>query len=228
MMLKLEGQPVDPMDSIDHHNDAIRENILTNFIAQGAREEDLVMFMKAARFIADLVAEDFSLYLIPKMVKYNWPFEEYMPKLRVRRVGEAADWRTISFAIRNLIGAGVIIPDKPLEANLREEMDLPEIDESTARLIATPQNPYDINDEPLDGSGDSGGGAPGAPNDIHNNQNPNYNRGDRANRNLQRKKRRGVKQSGARVGLPRQTPPGQQRNAFGLPRGNAGTDRSGS
>jgi len=195
-MLKLEGQPVDPMISIEHHDDAIRENMLVNFIASGAREDDLVMFMKAARFLADIMAETFSLYLYPKMVTYNWPLEEHFPKLKVRRVGESADWRTLSFAIRNLIGAGALIPDKPLEENLREEMDLPEIDEETSRLIATPQNPYDVNDQ-------TDQGAPGAPNDIHNNQNPNYDRGSKAQQRIQRKKR-SAKQRGARVGLPRQ------------------------
>lgn len=231
-MLKLEGQPVDCLKSIDHHDEAIRENILVNFVVEGAQEADMTMFLKASRFVADIVCDAFNSYLIPQMVKYNWPEVERMPRLRVRRIGEAADWRTLSFAIRNLIGAGVIIPDERLEAHLRDEMDLPPLDKETARLIATPQNPYDINEdiddvteedlakeaEHEDLTNDQGN-----PDPVHNTNNPQYNR----NRRKLRRNVRGRKQRGQVAGLPRQTPVGQQTNAFKLPRRNQGTDRSG-
>jgi hypothetical protein len=223
-MLKLEGNPVDALKSVEHHNAAIRENILVNFIGEHARNEDLVMFYKASRFVADIVAETFNLYLIPKMVAPNFGVQECYPKLKVRRIGEVADWRTLSFAVRNFIGAGVIIPDDELEANIRDELDLPIADPSTARLIATPQNPYDDeegdeeeeDEDAVDdrvGEGDS---------ETHNTNNPNYNRRTRG-------RKRGKKQNMNKnqVGLPRQTPVGKQKNAFGLPRGNAGRDGGG-
>lgn len=223
-MLKLEGQPVDALKSVEHHNGAIRENILVNFVVEGAREEDLVMFLKASRFVADIVAETFNQYLIPQMVRYNWPEVERIPKLRVRRIGESADWRTLSFALRNLIGAGVIIPDETLEANMREEMDLPALDKDTARLINTPQNPYDINEDvgdEEDGVDDRDGDGEG--DKTHNQNNPNY------NRNRLKRRSRDKKQQGAIAGLPRQTPVGggKTKNSFGLPRGNSGRDGSG-
>jgi len=227
-MLKLEGQPVDALKSIAVHQAAIRENILVNFIAEGAREEDLTMFLKSARVGADLVADDFNLYLIRQMILYNWPFEECFPTLKVRRIGESADWRTLTFGIRNLVGSGVIIPDLVLEENLREEMDLPEPDFETARLIATPQNPYDENEDDIDeanagsqdevdqrvGEGDEG-------DKTHNTNNPQYNRYKRRKRAPGRKQRPGV------AGLPRQTPPSKGRGAFGVGNRNAGSDRTG-
>jgi hypothetical protein len=73
------------------------------------------------------------------------------PKLKARRIGESADWRTQSFAIRNFVGAGIIQPDDPLEKNIREEMDLPPLDEATIRKTETPQAP-----------GQSEAGKPGA------------------------------------------------------------------
>lgn len=224
-MLKLEGQLVQPMDSIEHHQAAIRENILVNFIGDGAREEDLVMFFRASRFVADIVADTYNSYLIPKMIRFNYPGMERFPKLKVRRVGESADWRTLTFALRNLVGAGIIIPDEELEANIREEMDLPMIDKDTARLIATPQNPYDANEEELAAQQDLQPGDFGRSNQkgpasddsqtIHNRNNPRYNR---------KLKRRGRKQNGQQAGLPRQALPGRQR---GLPGRQGGNDRSG-
>jgi hypothetical protein len=219
-MLKLEGQPVNALDSIDQHDGAIRENIMANFIRDGAREEDLVMFLKATRFIGDIVADAFNHYVIPKIVANNFSNTDN-PTLRVRRIGEAADWRTLTFAIRNLIGAGVIIPDEQLEINLRSEMDLPEIDYDTARLIQTPQNPYDMQDalDPnnpdfgkVDSHGTDNTGSNNSGNETHNNNNPLYKR---------KKKPLG---SG---GLPRQSLVSNQKNAFGLPAKSAGKDTGG-
>ncbi len=214
-MLKLEGNPVDALASIDQHDGAIRENIMANFIRDGAREEDLVMFLKATRFIGDIIADAFNHYLIPKMIKMNFANSD-VPKLRVRRIGEAADWRTLTFAIRNLVGSGIIIPDEDLEVNLRNEMDLPPLDKSSARLIQTPQNPYDMQDQVDPNNPDFGkvdsSGTDNSGDNTHNNQNPSY----------KRKKR----PTGAR-GLPRQAVIGNQRNAYGLPRSGSGNDSSG-
>ena len=226
LMLKLEGQLVNALDSVEHHQAAIRENILVNFVVEGAREEDLTMFLKASRFVADIVAETFNLYLIRQMVEYNWPDYDKYPKMKVRRIGESADWRTLSFALRNLIGAGVIIPDGTLEANLRDEMDLPALDKDTARLIATPQNPYDVNEDELQGDGevdDRVGEGDGEGDRTHNKNNPNYNRKPRP----KRRRAPGRRQNGAVAGLPRQALPGNQRNVHGLPGRQGGGDRSG-
>lgn len=227
-MLKLEGRPVDALDSIEHHKAAIRENILVNFVVEGAREEDLTMFLKASRFVADIVAETFNQYLIPQMMHYNWPLEEKLPKLRVRRIGESADWRTLTFALRNLIGAGALIPDDVLEANLREEMDLPRMDKETSRLLATPQNPFDDNEDQL-GAVDDGNPqgvddrvGDGTGDQTHNQNNPNYNRKPR--------RKGGKKQRGQVAGLPRQSTVAGRRGGagpFGLPSNQGGNDRSG-
>jgi len=226
-MLKMEGQPVDALESIQQHQAAIRENILVNFIVEGAREEDLTMFFKSARIVADIFASTINTYLIPQMIKYNWPLEERFPKLKVRRIGETADWRTLTFAIRNLVGAGVIIPDGVLEALLREEMDLSAIDEDSARLIATPQNPYDINEDVQDGSTDPADSEPpdtSQGDQTHNINNPNYNRN---RRKIARGRRQNTNKNVA--GLPRQATVSSMRKSgpFGTPRSGSGNDRSG-
>jgi hypothetical protein len=135
---KLEGHVVDAIKSIEHHNKEIEKNILGVFLEGGGKDEDQIMFLKATRFIADIVCEIFNCYLVPKIVDYNFVRASY-PKLRARRIGEQADWRTISFAIRNLIGAGALVPDDRMERYLRSEMDLPFADPATARTVAKPQ-----------------------------------------------------------------------------------------
>lgn len=143
---KLEGHVVDALKSIEAHNEEIEKSILATFLdaARPTKDEDHVMFLKATRFIADIVCDTFNTYCIPQMIDYNFARGVEYPKLKARRIGEAADWRTLSFAVRNLIGAGVIQPDDRLEESLRSEMDLPKLDKATIRTVApaqTPKNP---------------------------------------------------------------------------------------
>lgn len=140
LFAKLEGQLVDPIKSMEHHDKRIRENMLAGFLGdQPTKEEDQAIFLKATRFIADVICDTFNKYAIQQLVDYNFQ-RVGTPQLRARRIGEQADWRTLSFAIRNLIGAGVIRPDDRLEDWIREEMDLPKVDIATVRVVKTPQN----------------------------------------------------------------------------------------
>jgi DNA-binding ferritin-like protein (Dps family) len=142
LFAKLEGNMVDSLKSVEHHNEMIRENVLGSFLSSDVdtKDEDQVMFLKATRFIAEIVSDTVNNYLIPELVGYNFDTED-IPKLRARRIGETVDQRTLSFAIRNLIGANVIKPDQPLEDYVRDEMDLPKADPSTVRETSTPQAP---------------------------------------------------------------------------------------
>lgn len=162
---KLEGHVVDALQSAEHHNLEIEKNILASFLdsSKATKDEDQVMFLKATRFVADIVCDTFNAYQIPQLIDYNFARGVEYPKLKARRIGESADWRTLSFAVRNLIGSGVIRPDDKLEDALRDEMDLPRVDIATIRATATPQNP---------GGPPQPGGAPdpNAPQNATNNQ----------------------------------------------------------
>jgi hypothetical protein len=140
---KLEGQHVDALASVSHHDMQIQKNILAPFMDGGAKEADQDLFLKSSRYIAEIVCDVFNKYCIPQLVAYNWANVTEFPELKVRRIGEQGDWRTMSFALRNLVGAGVVLPDDELEKNVREEMDLPPRDPKTVRVVATPQNQTD-------------------------------------------------------------------------------------
>lgn len=144
LFAKIEGQPVDVLKSIEHHDRLIEKNVLARFLGEkgGSGEDDQNIFLKGTRFIADIVADTFNVYCIPQLVDYNFTrgLTGY-PKLRARRIGEHNDWRTMSFSVRNLIGAGALTPDDELEAFLRSEMDLPLMDPKTARDVRKPQAP---------------------------------------------------------------------------------------
>lgn len=163
---KLEGQPVDCMKSIDHHDLRIKSVVLGGFLdADGGRQvkDSIDIFMKSTRYIADAIADIFNKYVIPQMVQMNFKLgtNRGFPQLRARRLGEWDDLRTLSFAIRNMVGADVIRADDRLEASIRREMDLPAADPSTARIPAAQQ--MDSNAMDPNNPGGGSGAVPGQP-----------------------------------------------------------------
>lgn len=149
---------MDCMVSVEHHNKMIVQNVLAGFMARNISPnvQDEQMFLKGTRFIAEIVRDTFNKYAIPQLVAYNWGPNVDAPELKFRRLGESIDLRTVSFAARNLVGAGLLTPDEPTEAWFREEMDMPRADPSTARQIATPQMPGGNGQNP----GESGQNVP--------------------------------------------------------------------
>jgi hypothetical protein len=150
---KLEGQPVNALESVEYHDLQIQKNILAAFMNGGAKEEDQDLFLKSCRYIAEVITDVFNKYCIPQLVDYNWAGTKAYPELKVRRIGEQGDWRTMSFALRNMVGAGVIVPDDELEKTVREEMDLPPADPKTARAVPTPQGGKEEVEEEEDENG---------------------------------------------------------------------------
>lgn len=144
MMLRMEGNPVDALESAKHHNDMIAMNILAMFLTgqAGMKEEaGMNLFLRSLRYIAEACAEIISYNAIAQMVRWNEGPDIEPPTLKVRRVGDTVDWRTLSFAVRNLVGAKIITPDDRLEEFFRDEMDLSQWDPDSAREVATPQAP---------------------------------------------------------------------------------------
>jgi hypothetical protein len=196
---KLEGQPVNALESIAYHDGQIEMNVLGTFIdsdkGRATKDEDHVMFMRSTRFLADCVEDVFNSYCIPQLVDFNYSrLPNGYPELKARRIGEDDMWRTMSFTVRNMVGAGVLTPDDQLEDVLREEVDLPPRDPKTSRDIASPQG------APMEGQATAPTAAPGA--------RPAANPGGRP--------------APSPAQLPRQAAP-----VVSVPRGNAGVDRSG-
>ena len=136
---KVEGQPTNPIESINHHDVQIAKNVLGQFLDTGAsasKEQEIDLFMKAIRFTADIVRSVINKHAIPQLIDYNFADPKY-PILKARRIGEANELRTLSFAFRNFVGAGTIIPDDRLEEWVRDELDMPIPDKSTSRDIQT-------------------------------------------------------------------------------------------
>jgi len=159
LFAKLEGQPVDCMKSINHHNMQIMANILAPFLEDSSVDpKSTDMFMKSTRYIALTICDIINHHVIPQLVNMNFALgtNRKYPVLRVRRIGEWEDIRTMSFALRNFVGAGSVIPDDELEDFIRRELDLPIRDADTSRGWVIGEPTDDEEEDPNDDSVDTG------------------------------------------------------------------------
>jgi len=145
MFAKLEGQPVSALETAEHHSRMIYQNVLAQAMwsnssggnAAGA-EEGMDLFYKSTRQIAEDISIVMNSYVIPQLVRFNWDVDIF-PELRVRKLGDTSEARELSFALRNLTGAGVVQVDDTLELWAREQIDAPPHDPTTLRIVESPQ-----------------------------------------------------------------------------------------
>jgi hypothetical protein len=131
--LELPGQPVNVLESIEHHNGQIMLNTMTQFLllgisgAGGGRatsgsQQD--MFNKSLRYVANQICDSINLYCIPYLVGYNFTTDKF-PKLRARNLGETKDLQQWASAMANLKAQGLLNWTPETEEWVREIIDAP-------------------------------------------------------------------------------------------------------
>jgi hypothetical protein len=142
--IKLDTSPVNVLQSVDHHNHQIANNVLASFVDLGASQSgsravgdvQSDIFLKALRYMGALVSGVINAFAIPEMVNYNWKGVKGYPQLKVRRIGENIENRNLSVAVANYAKAGVLTPDAELEDFIRMVNDLPMMGEDAqARTV---------------------------------------------------------------------------------------------
>lgn len=126
------GQIPDIMPSIEHHDGKILLNVMAQFMLLGltggggraTSGSHVDMFQKAMKYIANYICGVFNLYLVPKLVGYNFNTSEF-PKVRVRNIGETKDIQMWAAAHANLVTAKAITVDEDTENWYRENLDMP-------------------------------------------------------------------------------------------------------
>ncbi len=140
---KLEGQPVDALESAVHHDVMIMKNVMVQFLNAGLDSSGggratsataMDMFLKAMRYVANSICDTLNMYLIPKIVAYNFDTDRF-PYLCVKNIGEAKDLQMWSTAMSNLIKNEAITVDEDTENWIRGQVDMPRL--TTARPTKT-------------------------------------------------------------------------------------------
>jgi hypothetical protein len=144
--LELPGQPVNVMQSIEHHNGAIMLNTMTQFLLLGLEgsgggratsgsQQD--MFNKSLRYVANQICDAINLYCIPYLVGYNFTTDKF-PKLRARNLGETKDIQQWASAMANLKAQELITYTPELEQWVRAIIDAP-LKPGTPEVKESPQ-----------------------------------------------------------------------------------------
>jgi hypothetical protein len=132
---KMEGQPVDVLKSIDHHNGMILLNVLAAFslagvsdvsgFSRGTSASSQDIFTKSLRFMGNLLCEQVNKSVIPQLVDYNFQVNGVYPKLGIRNIGETKDLQQLASAISNLLAQNAITMDYDTEQWFRKVFDIP-------------------------------------------------------------------------------------------------------
>lgn len=163
---KIEGQLVDVLRSAEHHNSMIMLNAMVQFLLLGLQEgggratsaAHLDMFQKSLKYIANLICDTFNMYLIPKIIGYNFETYDY-PKMRVRNIGESREFQMWAAGLANLFSQKILTPDEPTEQWVRKIADMPA--KMEARPVEVVDKPFDNSSEEQNGNnGNKKGNVP--------------------------------------------------------------------
>lgn len=130
---KLEGQLVNVLESANHHDVLIMLNIFAEFMMLGLESSgggratsgaQTDVYYKSAWFTAQSICDCFNMFLIPKLVLYNFETDVF-PQMKVRNIGQSRDLQQLSAALANLRRANLITGDIETENWTRNQFDMP-------------------------------------------------------------------------------------------------------
>ncbi|HEY1249171.1 MAG TPA: hypothetical protein VGE97_09300 [Nitrososphaera sp.] len=151
---------VDVLGSANHHDILIMLNVFAEFMMLGLETSgggratsgsQTDLFYKSVWYIAEAVADYFNMFLIPKLVLFNFE-TDVLPQMKVRNIGQARDMQQGAAALANLFHNNILTPDIETEQYIRKLFDIPLKKSKVQTPITTGSPPF---------SGD-GGSAPTA------------------------------------------------------------------
>ncbi|MBM4492606.1 DUF935 family protein [Rhodococcus hoagii] len=129
-MKGVTGQLPDPRPAIDYHDAQIGRVALAHFLnldgqggsyALASTQADL--FTTAVKSVAEMVRDAANRYIVEDLVDWNFGETVAAPQIVFDEISESS--LSIANALRTLVDAGVIIPDRSLEEQVRRWLDLP-------------------------------------------------------------------------------------------------------
>jgi hypothetical protein len=174
MLMGLQGSVPDALAFIEYLDRAMAKMALAQLIELGSTqtgsralgESFLDLFLLSLQGVADEMAEtatsgqDGMPGAVTDLVDQNWGEDEAAPRIRCLDVGE--NYQVTAEALAALVTAKALVPDKALEAWIREQWRLPE-NEGTPAPGAAPPPPAPTRAPPPPGRAGPQGGPGGTP-----------------------------------------------------------------
>lgn len=130
VLMGVTGQLPDPRPAIEYHDAQIGRVALAHFLnldgqggsyALASTQADL--FTTAVKSVAEMIRDTANRHIVEDLV--DWNFGETVPAPRIVFDEISESSLSVATALRTLVDAGVIIPDRSLEEQVRRWLDLP-------------------------------------------------------------------------------------------------------
>lgn len=136
VLLGTTGHIKDLMPSIEHHNKAIAESVLADFLTLGAgsvgswalSKDKSSFFLMSLGAVGKNICDTFNAYAIPQWVQYNYGDVD-LPKL-VHGKLDTRNLQEYATAATSLLQSGGITYDNNIENTLREMLNMPQKEET--------------------------------------------------------------------------------------------------
>jgi len=130
------GAPMDPRRAIEYHDHQMALVALAHFLnldgkggsyALASVQQDT--FTHAVGAVADHIRETAQMHVVDDLVDWNYGPDEPSPQLVFDAIGARQD--ATSMALQQLVGAGLLTPDRRLESFVRQITGLPAAEPDT-------------------------------------------------------------------------------------------------
>ena len=130
------------MEYVQHHDTKIATSMLAQFINLGQEggggayslsADSTSFFLLSLNSVARRIENIINRFVIPQLVKYNYAVDEF-PTIKCGEFG-ARDKSAIATALKALVDGNLIQPDFETEKFLRNQFNLPEIDEEKRQAM---------------------------------------------------------------------------------------------
>lgn len=157
----VEGNLPDALPGVKYHDEQIGRAALTHFLNLGQQTGSWALGSEFANFfimtlqtIAEYICDIANQHIIEDLVDANWGEDEPAPLLVFEEIG--AQNQAVAEALKVLVDAGIIFPDRTLEEWIREKSGLPAKDLPPKATPADTTPPATNRRRPPSRSGDPG------------------------------------------------------------------------
>jgi hypothetical protein len=135
-LLGVEGRLPDIHAAVRYHDEAIARAVLAHFLTLGGQTGSYALgsafaefFISSLQGVAQQVADVVNAHVIEDLVDWNFSPDEPAPRLVFDEIGSRLN--ADAAAVKLLLDAGAVFPDRQLEESLRQKYGLPPKDTPT-------------------------------------------------------------------------------------------------
>lgn len=148
-LLGVEGNIPPAQPAIDYHDAQIGRSVLAHFLNLGNQTGSWALgstfadfFVMSLQTVAELIRDTAQAHVIEDLVDANWGPNEIAPRLVCDEIGSRKD--AIAAALKLLVDAGILFPDRSLEEAVRQDYGLPAKDSPAPNTSAASSSASNI------------------------------------------------------------------------------------